>query len=350
MWAGKKEIVLDHALETTKSITLFVISAAGFGRRTAWKDELKAPSGHFLTFKDALVTASTGMPIKLVVPEAAGAISSRVRKLHEAYDELGRYMVETIERRKNATDHEQCFDLLSNLLCANEVEDGNAKLTDAEVLGNVFIFLVAGHESTAHTISFALGLLALYQDEQERLYQEILKATPDNRDPTFQDLSALSYVQCVLNETLRMFPPVDNILKEAAEDCTLTTTNNAGETVTVAIPKGSGISLRIAGLHYNPKYWKDPLTFNPARFSGDWPREAFLPFSGGSRSCIGRRFAELEFMAAITMFVKNYKIFVKQEPQFARETFQQRKERVMSVTNGLTLTPAKMPLTFVRRD
>lgn len=108
------------------------------------------------------------------------------------------------------------------------------------------------------------------------------------------------------------------------------------------------------------KYWTDPHRFNPSRFLGDWPRDAFLPFSGGVRSCLGRRyviddrpvrytvrftlrvfvprFAELESVAAITMLLQHYKITVKEEPQFADETFEQKKERVMKAKPGITLT------------
>lgn len=97
----------------------------------------------------------------------------------------------------------------------------------------------------------------------------------------------------------------------SAEDTTLTTTNAAGEPVVVPVPKGTAVNLHSIALHYNrafllsslstepsvlipfvyliDKYWKDPHRFNPARFLEDWPRDAFLPFSGGMRQCIGRR-------------------------------------------------------------
>ncbi|THH29773.1 hypothetical protein EUX98_g4419 [Antrodiella citrinella] len=336
IWGDKKDITLNHALEITMPIALFIISAAGFGRRLAWNEELKTSNGHSLTFKDALYTVSEGIRIKLLAPKWAGSVFPRVKKVHGAFDELEKYMLEMIESRKDSEVKEQRFDLFSSLLEANDDNAEDAKLADSELLGNIFIFLIAGHETTAHTLCFALGLLALYPDEQERVYQEVLKAIPENRDPTFQDLNGLNYVNCVLNETLRMFPPVIGIPKEAAEDCMLTTTNNAGEKVTVAIPKA--------------KYWEDPLTFKPSRFEGDWPRDAFLPFSGGVRSCLGRRFAELESIVAIAMLVKNYKITVKEEPEFAEETFEQRKARVLKAKNGLTLTPVRTPLVFTRRD
>jgi cytochrome P450 len=115
----------------------------------------------------------------------------------------------------------------------------------------------------------------------------------------------------VLYETLRLFPSVVGIPKRASEDTVVRTTNANGEQVAVHIPKGSNIVFDTPGLHYNrafslhrattlyltrhlaAKYWDDPHSFNPSRFLGDWPRDAFLPFSGGPRACLGRRLVYL---------------------------------------------------------
>lgn len=117
------------------------------------------------------------------------------------------------------------------------------------------------------------------------------------------------------------------------------------------------------------KYWNDPDTFKPSRFLGDWPRDAFLPFSGGVRSCLGRRsapiliiltsltimcynihwprFAELESVVALTLFVSRYKIDIKDEPQFSGETFEERKERIFSTKPRLTMTFVAFPFIWI---
>lgn len=100
------------------------------------------------------------------------------------------------------------------------------------------------------------------------------------------------------------------IPKRSAEDTTLSVPNAQGETVVVPIPKGTDVNIDVPGLHYNrtwqvipsvfhslspeilAKYWEDPHTFKPDRFmKSDWNRDAFLPFSGGARACLGRRYA-----------------------------------------------------------
>jgi cytochrome P450 len=98
------------------------------------------------------------------------------------------------------------------------------------------------------------------------------------------------------------------------------------------------------------RYWKDPEEFQPARFlDPDWPRDAFIPFSAGPRACIGRKFSETEGVAVLTMLVQKYIIEVKEEPQFAAETFAERRTRVLAPKLGLTLTPEHVPLVFKRR-
>jgi len=147
-----------------------------------------------------------------------------------------------------------------------------------------------------------------------------------------------------------MFPSVTNIPKLSEEDTVITVGNAAGEKRTIPVLKGVRITIDTPGLHYNPRYWKDPHSFNPARFlEEDWPRDAFIPFSAGPRACLGRKFSETETIATLTMLVSRYKITIKEEPEFAGETYEQRKTRVLKCWNGVTLTPSRVPLTFTRR-
>jgi len=350
VWGSQKEIVTEHALEITMPLALFVIGAAGFGRRMSWSEEFAPAAKGQLSFKDTLHLVSEGFLVKLLVPEWAAPYRKRFREVLFAYDELERHMKEMIESRRKSEKKEERYDLLSSLIEANgDATDGQSQLNDQEMLANIYIFLIAGHETTAHSLCFALGLLALYPDEQERAYQEIKKAIPEDRDPTMQDLPGLTYIEAVMNESLRMYPSVLSVPKVSAEDTTLTTTNSAGDKVVVPIPSGASVNLHIVGLHYNPKYWKDPDQYQPSRFLGDWSRDAFLPFSGGVRSCLGRRFAELESIVTITMMLQKYKITVKEDPEFSGETFEERKERVLKATTGITLTPVRVPLVFTRR-
>jgi cytochrome P450 len=351
VWGDRSEVVVDHCADITLPIALFIISAAGFGRRVAWTTDLVVPPGHQMTFKDALHTLSTNLILKIALPGWTKYLTKHTKKVDLAFMELKQYMVEMVEARRNADKVEQCHDLFSGLLDAAEDEQGSeAALSDEELIGNMFIFLLAGHENTAHTLCFSFALLALYPDEQERLYQQIKGVMSSlNELPAYEDMSRFTRSLAVFYETLRLFPPVTNIPKVSAEDTTLTVGNVNGGKTTFPIPSGTEIDLHVAGLHYNPRYWKEPHKFMPERFLGNWPKDAFIPFSQGAHACLGRRFSETEGTAVMTMLVSRYKIEVKEEPEFAGETFEERYARITAFDQGLSTTPVRVPLVFTKR-
>ncbi|EMD35530.1 hypothetical protein CERSUDRAFT_116271 [Gelatoporia subvermispora B] len=352
VWGDKQQIEVDHIVDLTVPIALYIIGIAGFGRRMSWSDEEALSSGHKLKFKDALHTVSTDLFLKVVCPGWLLRLgpTERIRHFRLAYDDLELYMHEMVRARKQSEKKEERYDLMSSLLDANEDEsDGKTRLSDEELVGNIFIFLIAGHETTAHTLAYTFIMLALYPEEQKKLFNHIKSVIGDGRIPAYEDMNALTYSLAVFNETLRMFPPVNGIPKYSAEDTTIVTSNAAGEKCTVVVPQGARFLIHTPGLHYNPRYWEDPYEFKPARFLGDWPRDAFCPFSAGPRACLGRRFSETEGVAILSLLVSRYRIEVREEPQFVAETFDERKARLLSSAQSITLHPVRAPLVFKRR-
>ncbi|KAH6912981.1 614/534 cytochrome P450 [Coprinopsis sp. MPI-PUGE-AT-0042] len=350
VWQDQKEIEVEHCLELTLPIALYILGAAVFGNKVSWKEDSFKPPGHQLTFKEALHHSSENLLIKAAAPNWALGLTAQLRLARLAFKELGMYMNEMLQERISSQNADHS-DLFSVLLASSMGEAKDENLTGDEILGNTFIFLVAGHETTAHTLCFTFALLALYEEEQEKLYQHISSVLPDKRLPAYEDMPSLTRTMAVFYETLRLFPPVTGIPKVAAEDTTLTIGNQLGETMTVPVPKGTHICIDSAALHRNPKYWPDPEEFKPDRFMApDWPRDAFLPFSGGARACLGRKFFETEGIAALTMIISRYKVTVKDEPQFSGETFAQKRARVTANKAGVTVTPLRVPLVFTRRD
>ncbi|EAU86315.2 614/534 cytochrome P450 [Coprinopsis cinerea okayama7 len=314
VWENKDRVTIDNTKDLTFPIALFVIGAAGFGRKISWKEEDNCPPGHAMSFKQALHIAAENIVVRAAFPGFIRKLVPSLRKINLAYEELGLYMQDLIRERLDSAEKAEKHDLLS-LLVEHSDEDKENPLTDQEVMGNIFLFLVAGHETTAQTLCFAFALLALYPEEQDALYQEIKTFVPD--------------------ATL----PASEVPKVATEDTVLTTGNLAGESKTIPVPKGTRISFSLPGVHHNPRYWPDPLEFKPSRFlDPNWPRDAFVPFSAGHRSCIGRRFFEVEAVATMVMLLSRYKITVKEEPQFAGETWEEKKARVLATRAGATLT------------
>ncbi|KAE9395995.1 cytochrome P450 [Gymnopus androsaceus JB14] len=304
VWGSQDTIVVEHGISLTQPVTEYLGAIAAI------------PPGHRMAFKDALNEVSQGCLTKFLVPSWAMGLHEHTRTVRLAFEELEIHMLEMISKRRNEGKKEERYDLLSSLLDAS-IEDPT--FTDRDLMGNIFIFLVAGHETTAHTLCFTFALLALYPEEQEILFQHIKSVLSDGR------------------------LPVNSIPKYSIEDTTLTISNGAGDKRIIPVPKDAHIVINAVGLHYNPRYWKDPEEFRPARFlDPDWPRDAFVPFSAGS-------FSETEAVAVLTMLVLKYQFEVKEEPQFASESFEERKARVLASKPGLTMSPIRVPLVFRRR-
>ncbi|PVF98542.1 cytochrome P450, partial [Serendipita vermifera] len=217
-------------------------------------------------------------------------------------------------------------------------------------IGNTFIFLFAGHETTANTLAFAFILLSLHQDYQQTLFEELCKLAPLGRSPTYADIVRWSSGLALMYEVLRLYPSLPGLPKVAAEDTMLHTTSTDGKDtpITVPVPKDTRVLVDVIGIHYNPKYWNDPYEFRPDRFLSDYNRDAFLPFAAGPRACLGRRFSEVEALTVLANLILRYKI--EPTPLRPGETLEQRRARMLKWHEGsATLRPTKIPLTFIPR-
>ncbi|KAG9014710.1 hypothetical protein FRB94_010557 [Tulasnella sp. JGI-2019a] len=231
----------------------------------------------------------------------------------------------------------------------------------------MFAFLFAGYETTAHALGYALALLALDEVEQQQLYDHIKDVLQD-QEPVFEDVLKLTRVLAVFFETLRLYPALSELTRYVEEDTTFLVpaalsepdaadfSTPGGEELRrteAFVPQGSEVRLDLLALHYNPRYWPDPYKFQPDRFMGpNWPRDAFVSFYAKSRSCVGRRFSEVEAIAIITLIIHKYKVSIDpvKFPGVVGESKPQRRERLLKSANSVTTTPCgAIPLIFTRR-
>ena len=193
-----------------------------------------------------------------------------------------------IESRRAAPEGD---DLLWSLLCARD-EDGSP-MSPRQLLDEVRTLFIAGHETTALTLTYSLYLLATHPDAQERLRSELLTVLGTRR-PEMSDLPRLRYARGVVLEALRLYPPADTIGREAAEHCTI------GE---LSIRKGTNLFMSQWVVHRDARFFPDPERFDPGRWTDEFerglPRFAFFPFGGGPRVCIGQNFAMTEAMLVL---------------------------------------------------
>ncbi|KAG8694806.1 hypothetical protein FRC08_008248, partial [Ceratobasidium sp. 394] len=263
--------------DVTMPLALCVIAKAGFGQEIRWTDEAPPPSNHELTFKKALSVVTHNIFLPVILPDWAWKLRKHWRFVKEAYDEVLAYLHEMIDQRRNPSKHgsemTEKHDLFTQLLDAHDAGD---KLIADELIGNIFVFLIAGHETTSHTLGFLFGLLALYPEEQAKLVQHIEQNRPESRDFAYEDIHRLTYVTATLYETLRLYPSIIQISRHAPAD----THMNLGSGKTISVPSQTRVGIHVPGLHYNPKYWDDPFEFAPSRFlNPNWNREAFVPFA-----------------------------------------------------------------------
>ncbi|KAJ2913373.1 hypothetical protein MD484_g7050, partial [Candolleomyces efflorescens] len=356
VWGEQQTIDVGHGADLTLAITLLVLGSGVFGMETSWKDRTTPAPGHTLGFQECLRIVSMNLKTRVVLPKWAYYLSKKLKLIDVAFTEMEQYIREMIQERSSSTT-QKSYDLLSSLIEHNKQEEEASSLNDRELIGefwptvpdhsgllsqwkgNIFMIMSAGHETSAHTLCFALALLAMYPDEQTALYEHVKSVLPETGVPDYSCLPRLTRCHAVLNETLRMFPPVGGIPKICTQTIWVITHNQKGKEVLFPVRKGEMLSFVPPALHYNPKYWPDPYAFKPERFMpGDWPRDAFVPFSLGPHACLGRRFFETEATAILALLISRYKVSIKEEPQFAGESFEQKKERIFTTKHLLSLT------------
>ncbi|XP_075395839.1 cytochrome P450 4A6-like isoform X2 [Tenrec ecaudatus] len=224
--------------------------------------------------------------------EVAHKHTDQVIKQRKAYLQEEREL-EKVRRKKN-------LDFLDILLCA-KMEDGSS-LSDQDLRAEVDTFMFEGHDTTASGISWILYALATHPKHQQSCREEVQSLLGDGSSITWDHLSQMPYTTMCIKEALRLFPPVPNISRLLSKPITFPDGRS--------LPKGIIVSLNIHGLHHNPKVWSNPEVFDPFRFApgSTHHSHAFLPFSGGSRNCIGKQFAMNEMKVAVALTLLRFEL------------------------------------------
>ena len=416
--------VADNVSKDTMRLSLHVISRAGFDVRCLWpgmesssgveEGAMKSgevPPGHLMSYTDSIQTLLHRIVFVLIFPPWLLSIfpAKIVREAGTAYEEWGKYMQHIYDRNVRVIEQNvaekktqkdgsvEGLDLMGSMIEQSGLIEGtrnhgsaNAGLTQSEVIGNSFVLLVAGHETAANSIHFCMLYLALRPGLQRRLQAE-LDTIFGTRDPAKDewdydtDLPKLfaGLTGAIMNEELRLIPPVINIPKSTEPGRPMALTI-AGKPCTV--PGGTYIGLNTCGVHRNPKHWPhgpvrtttladgtsapDPIhprsnltndleEFKPERWLLDEqaqatqqqqqqpsergaggsgaakpaaddlainaapdtapslyrpPRGAYIPFSEGFRSCVGRRFAQVEILASLAVVFRAHSVELSVAP------------------------------------
>ncbi|KAF7193247.1 Cytochrome P450 monooxygenase [Pseudocercospora fuligena] len=351
---GKGVAETNQVFDMLKKVTIHVLSGAGMGTTVSWASdggEKKLKPGMKMDYMDAckIVTGATMGPIILPQWFTSNYPSwlprhDFMRNLSVAMREFPVHTGDLLdlerERQSSAAAEKGAAsgtgNAMSALLQHAKTEQNPSGLTEDEIRGNLFIFTVAGFETTANTLSYSIMLLIRHPSWQKWLFEEIDAIVPAS-GPADEELDYQSlFPKCqrilaFMFETLRFHPPLVHIVKETQGEQVLTTEKGKE----VRIPDGTLVYLDAVALHLDPEVYRnvnidttryekesddDELKFRPTRWlnqSSDSkitmfspPKGSFLPWSMGPRSCPGQKMSQVEFVAVILTLLRRHSIEV----------------------------------------
>ncbi|OCF32427.1 hypothetical protein I316_05853 [Kwoniella heveanensis BCC8398] len=332
--------------------TLDVIGLAGFNYDfRALEDPKNELADAYRKMFGASMEITVGAIIQAIVPFMRHIPTKRVRTVKESRDVTRRIGQRLIEEKKKAISSVHAGgrqleknedignDLLSILIKANMAADlrPDQKMTDEEVLAQITTFMLAGNETSSTALTWILYELAKDPDAQKRLRDEVA-GVPDER-PSLETLNSLPYLDAVIREVLRLCAPAPSTMRECAQDVVVPlgtpVKGRDGKMIeNVRLTKGTAMLIPILNVNTSPDIWgPDAAVFNPDRFlKSDDPSSTsanvipgvwgnLLTFLGGTRNCIGYRFALAEIKVILFVLIRGFEFEeLRSKPEIERKS------------------------------
>lgn len=368
------------------TLALHVLTSAGFGLAYAFdsRDQRVQP-GYSMTYGNALATVLKNLVFVFAVPHRlllSPIAPARYRVIGEAIKDCKTYMKEFIsmERRLIEKRDPGTGNLISSLVRNSDMMKFSATIADTkrrgldedEIYGNLFIFSLAGHETTANTLGYCIMLLAAFPQYQDWLREELTVVLGDSSpnewdyEDTFPSLKrclavmvshtrvfkSSNSIELLLTkllpqyETLRLYGPVTAVPKTTKD----TSQQLRLKDREILIPPGVRLELNAVGLHLNPQYWGiASAQWQPDRWiqgsnTGSESfmepvKGSFIPWSEGPRVCPGRKFSQVEFVATIATLFQHHKVKAATLEEESSEAARSRIVRMIndSMVQGITL-------------
>jgi cytochrome P450 len=237
----------------------------------------------------------------------------------------------SIQKSKNDVTQESPSPDIKDKASRLATEDIEEDMDDKQIRDNVLTMLLAGHETTSNALTWTYYLVSQYPQIEKKIQEEIDDIISQNKEnekkliktPRIGDLSKFKFVEKVIRESLRIYPPVWSIGRIVEEDYQIDK---------YTIPKGSSIIMSQYVIHHDDRFYKDPHLFNPERWTDEFkrsnPRFSYFPFGGGIRGCIGESFAWQEAILLMATISSNFTLDL--EPN-----------QKVEMSPGITLNPKK---------
>jgi cytochrome P450 len=289
-WPASRGEPVDVVPDMTR-LTLGVVCEALFGGDVPEDTQILARSfGQVVEYLVDRLNVLWSLPPWVPTPD-----NVRFRRSLAALDAaIGRI----IARRH--TQAQEGADLLSTMMRARDADTGEG-MSDVQLRDEMKTLLLGGHETTAMTLSWAIALLAQHPDAQDKLRAELAAAIGE-RSPAAEDLEHTPYLCMVVDEVMRLYPPVFLLARNAARD---------DELGRCPVPRGTAVFISPWAIHRSPALWDSPGAFWPERFTPERAagrhRYAYLPFIAGPRVCIGNHFALMEARLVLAVLAQRYR-------------------------------------------
>jgi cytochrome P450 len=292
------------------TFTMDVICGTAFGLDTNSQENSHEP---FFDNTKRMLTFEKSLQVKLALVGAFPILGPLFKKLglgffkNENVKFFEKNLSEIIRERKEQPGALKYMDFLQLLLEAeadpNDEFVGKKKLTVDEIVAQGIIFIIAGYETTATTLQYLSYELAKNQEIQETMVKEMQQVLGENSEPGYDECHNLKYMEAVINETLRMYPPVHILSRQS---------DRGFDVNGVQVPAKTAIVIPVLNIGRDPEFYPDPDSFKPERFLAGSKQEvdplSFLPFGYGPRICIGMRLAMMEMKIALVHILRSVKI------------------------------------------
>ncbi|XP_008192269.1 probable cytochrome P450 6a14 [Tribolium castaneum] len=331
--------------------TTDIIGSAAFGLEC---NSLKDPDSTFRKYGKKVFELQGWERIKVLAQFALPHSFLRAIKFKQTQSDVEKFFMKVVRdtadyREKNKIYRKDFMHLLLQLKNRGKVSDdekvtqengktGEKALTMNEVAAQAFVFFLAGFETSSTLMTFTLYELATNPDIQGKLREEIntVLAKHDGQ-MTYEAMMEMTYMEKVLNETLRKHPPIPFLFRRCTKDYTIPETS-------VKLRKGDDVGISIVGIHNDPEYYPNPEKFIPERFNEEnknaRPPFTWIPFGEGPRICIGLRFGMLQSKVGLTALLKNYKISLSSKTKMPLEM--EKSGLVTTVEGGMWLNVEKI--------
>lgn len=251
----------------------------------------------FVTFQEE--TARTAIRKFFCLPNWLSNILGENKRM-KAGAIIRKSLSDIIKPRYDSYKNDNYSDILSSLLHTVDASSGE-RFSFEEILDQVSMLFLAGHETTASSLTWTLYCLSLDQDAQQKAYNEIISINKDGKF-SISDIKEMKYLTNVFKEALRLYPPVGFFARQSKGEAKIRDK---------VLQKGSGVVVAPWLIHRHDDFWDAPHEFRPDRHNENIPKEKYMPFGLGERICIGQGFAMQEAIIILANILREFKLELK---------------------------------------